>query len=49
MHSPGLDDSELPRRVRMDLDAFATFYGRHARAVYRSRLPGLVPVENAAA
>ena len=38
MHSPGLDDSELLRRARVDADAFAAFYRRHARAVYRSLL-----------
>lgn len=36
MDSPGLDDSELLRRARVDADAFAVFYRRHARAVYRS-------------
>lgn len=38
MHSPGLDDSELLRRARVDANAFAAFYRRHARAVYRSLL-----------
>ena len=38
MHSPGLDDSELLRRARVDADAFAAFYRRHAHAVYRSLL-----------
>ena len=38
MHSPGLDDSELLRRARVDANAFAVFYRRHARAVYRSLL-----------
>jgi RNA polymerase sigma-70 factor (ECF subfamily) len=38
MLSPGLDDSELLRRARVDADAFAAFYRRHARAVYRSLL-----------
>src|SRR4051812_12385738 len=38
MHSPGLDDSELLRRARVDANAFAAFYRRHARAVYRALL-----------
>ena len=38
MQSPGLDDSELLRRARVDADAFGAFYHRHARAVYRSLL-----------
>jgi RNA polymerase sigma-70 factor, ECF subfamily len=38
MQSPGLDDSELLRRARVDADAFGAFYRRHARAVYRSLL-----------
>jgi RNA polymerase sigma factor (sigma-70 family) len=38
MDSPGLDDSELLRRARMDAHAFGVFYRRHARAVYRSLL-----------
>jgi RNA polymerase sigma-70 factor (ECF subfamily) len=38
MDSPGLDDSELLRRARVDADAFGAFYRRHARAVYRSLL-----------
>jgi RNA polymerase sigma-70 factor (ECF subfamily) len=38
MHSPGLDDSELLRRARVDATAFGAFYRRHARAVYRSLL-----------
>jgi RNA polymerase sigma-70 factor (ECF subfamily) len=36
MYSPGLDDSELLRRARLDADAFGAFYRRHARAVYCS-------------
>ena len=40
MLSPGLDDSELLRRARVDAEAFAAFYRRHARAVYRSLLNG---------
>jgi RNA polymerase sigma factor (sigma-70 family) len=38
MHSPGLDDSELLRRARVDANAFAVFYRRHSRLVYRSLL-----------
>ena len=38
MDSPGLDDSELLRRARVDANAFGAFYRRHARAVYRSLL-----------
>jgi DNA-directed RNA polymerase specialized sigma24 family protein len=38
MDSPGLDDSELLRRARMDVNALGAFYRRHARAVYRSLL-----------
>ena len=38
MDSPGLDDSELLRRARVDANAFGIFYRRHARAVYRSLL-----------
>ncbi len=38
MHSPGLDDSELLRRARVDAEAFAVFYRRHARPVYRALL-----------
>src|SRR6185295_562968 len=38
MLPPGLDDSELLRRARVDANAFAAFYRRHARAVYRSLL-----------
>jgi RNA polymerase sigma factor (sigma-70 family) len=38
MQSPGLDDSELLRRARVDANAFGAFYRRHARAVYRSLL-----------
>ena len=38
MDSPGLDDSELLRRARVDAEAFGAFYRRHARAVYRSLL-----------
>jgi RNA polymerase sigma factor (sigma-70 family) len=40
MHSPGLDDSELLRRARVDANAFAAFYRRHARAVYRTLVSG---------
>jgi RNA polymerase sigma-70 factor, ECF subfamily len=40
MYSPGLDDSELLRRSRVDANAFGAFYRRHARAVYRSLLGG---------
>lgn len=40
MDSPGLDDSELLRRARVDANAFGAFYRRHARAVYRSLLRG---------
>jgi len=36
MDSPGLDDSELLRRARTNAAAYAVFYRRHARAVYRS-------------
>src|SRR6476646_10606387 len=38
MASPGLDDSALLRRARLDASAFGVFYRRHARAVYRSLL-----------
>jgi RNA polymerase sigma-70 factor, ECF subfamily len=38
MLPPGLDDSELLRRARVDANAFAAFYRRHARPVYRSLL-----------
>jgi RNA polymerase sigma-70 factor (ECF subfamily) len=38
MDSPGLDDSRLLRRARVDANAFGVFYRRHARAVYRSLL-----------
>jgi hypothetical protein len=40
MHSPGLDDSELLRRARVDANAFAASYRRHARAVYRTLVSG---------
>ena len=40
MYSPGIDDSELLRRARVDADAFAAFYRRHAHPVYRSLLSG---------
>src|SRR3954452_21348591 len=40
MHSSGLDDSELLRRARVDANAFAAFYRRHARAVYRTLVSG---------